>query len=297
MKVLISGASGLIGKALKDLLLKNNHEVWTLVRAKADSPQNNQIFWDIENQSLNLSEVEGFDAFINLSGENIAGGRWTESFKKKLHDSRIKTTGLLVDSINKLKSPPKVFLSASAIGFYGDRGEESLDESSQQGLGFLPTLSKLWEDSANQAKNTRIVNLRTSVVLSEEGGALSKMKLPFKLGLGGRLGDGKQYMSWISLEDEIGAIYFCLTNPDISGPVNLTSPQPVRNAEFTKTLASVLRRPAIFHVPRLAAKIFLGEMADELLFGSNKIFPIKLLEKGFKFQHTELRSALEAIFI
>ncbi len=290
MKILISGASGLIGSALTNYLTKGNHEIWHLVRHSPTKDQK-QILWDPYNDIISKSDLESFDAMINLSGENIAK-RWTSEVKKQIRDSRIKTAALLSKTINELKNPPQVFISSSAIGFYGNRKDETLDENSPAGKGFLPELSSEWENAANQTTACRVVNIRTGVVLSKKGAALKKMLLPFKLGLGGKLGDGQQYMSWISIEDQCRAIEFCLTHENISGPVNLTAPNPVRNDEFTKTLAAVLHRPAILPLPYFAGKLIFGEMADDLLFGSTRVMPSKLMQNKFEFKFPILEDAL-----
>jgi uncharacterized protein (TIGR01777 family) len=294
VKVLISGASGLIGTALKEMLEGEKHEVWRLVRRESDL-KNKEILWDPENRFLNAKSLEGFDVIINLNGENIAGKRWSKKFKKILKDSRLKPTKFLADIINQLKSPPKVFISGSAMGFYGNRGNEIITEASTPGEGFLPELSMNWEKAAEGVKCSRVVLLRTSVVLSEKGGALKKMLLPFKMGLGGKLGSGKQFMSWISLEDECRAIYFCMQNENISGPVNLASPQAVTNEEFTIILAAVLKRPAFFSVPVFILRLLFGDMADQALLTGINLKPQKLLSNNFKFKHQKLSELLPVI--
>ena len=295
MKVLISGSSGLVGKALCNLLIKKGIAVYRLVREDPDTnPQ--AIFWDPYEKKINLSAIENFDAVVHLAGENIASGRWTKALKEKIADSRILPTGFLAESLIKLNDPPKVFLSASALGFYGDRPDENLDEDSLPGEGFLAEVAKKWEEASYKVseKGIRLVNMRIGVVLSKHGGALKRMLPVFKLGLGGRLGDGKQFMSWIGIEDLCRAIHFSILNQNISAAVNFVSPNPVTNSEFTKMLAKVLRRPALLPVPKFAPRMIFGQMADEILFSNAKIFPKKLHNNGFKFKYPELHDALKS---
>ncbi len=292
MKVLVSGSSGLVGSALVSELGAEGHTVSRLVRSRSGTAPD-RIFWDPAKWVLDPADLEGYDAIIHLSGENIAG-RWTREKKLRIEQSRVESTRLLSEAIISLKQPPKVFLSASAIGYYGNRDDEILTEDSVAGEGFLADLSCRWEDAAKPPSyaGIRVVNLRIGVVLSSRGGALEKMLLPFKLGLGGRVGDGEQYWSWIAMDDLIGAILFALTNDEISGPVNLVSPNPVTNSEFTRVLGKVLNRPTVIPLPSIIARAAFGEMADEALLASVRVVPQKLLEKGFEFQYTDL----EAIF-
>jgi uncharacterized protein len=291
MRILISGSSGLVGTDLKNFLITEGHDVYSLVR-RSTKPK--EIFWDPENSKLNLGEIEGFDAVIHLAGENIANKRWTKKQKEKISETRIQGTKLLSESLAQLNKAPKVFICASAIGFYGERSEESLDEESRPGKGFLAETCIAWEAACQAAvkKGIRTINLRIGVILSSKGGALAKILPVFELGLGGSLASGKQYMSWIALDDVIGAIYFLLHREDISGPVNLCSPNPIRNSELSKTLAKVLFRPAILPVPGFLMKLLLGQMAEELLLVSSKIYPKKLKEAAYQFLYPDLEPAL-----
>jgi uncharacterized protein (TIGR01777 family) len=293
-KVLISGSSGLLGTALMQSLGVEGYEITRLMRKPTSAA--GQIAWDFA-QPLAPQSVSGFDAVIHLAGESIAS-RWTESKKKAIRDSRVLGTRHLAEALARAASPPRVFISASAIGFYGDRGDEILrEDSASGGSGFLPEVCREWEAAAEPAVNAgiRTAFLRTGIVLSAKGGALNQMLPPFRMGLGGRIGSGRQWMSWIDLQDEIGAIRHVLVNESLSGPVNSVSPKPVTNAEFTKTLASVLSRPSIFPMPAFAARLAFGQMGDELLLGSQRVEPAKLTASGFVFQQPDLRGALQDI--
>jgi len=296
MNILVAGASGLIGTSLVKLLRANGHKVRILVRERSLVSAEN-IFWDPSTGNLDASQISDIDAVVNLSGQNIAGSKWTTTYKQKIRDSRIQTTQLLVDTICNLKNHPKVLLNASAVGFYGSRGSENIDESSSSGEGFLADVCREWEAVTTKAsaRGIRVVLSRTGMVLSPTGGALQKMLLPFKLGLGGKLGSGTQFMSWISLADAVNAMSFCLENNNVQGPVNLVAPQPLTNLEFTKTLGWVLRRPTMFTVPASVLKITLGQMADELLLSSIKAYPKLLLDNGYRFLHDRLDTALLAV--
>ena len=291
MKILISGSSGFIGANLKNFLIENGCEVKRLVRKTTQ--KDDEISWDIPSESYELKDFEGFDAFINLSGENIFG-IWTESKKKRIVESRLNTTTLLTKIIKKLKSPPATFISASAIGFYGNRGDELLDEYSQKGSGFFPELADEWEKSANLVidKNLRVVNLRIGLVLSKNGGALEKMLTPFRFGLGGNIGNGNMYWSWISLNDLLSAVLFILNNRSIKGAVNMVSEHPLRNKEFTKILGKVLSRPTVLPVPTFLIKTLLGEFGDEALLASTRVIPKKLIDAGFNFKDSDLEKTL-----
>lgn len=294
LKVLISGASGLVGTSLCAFLGVAGHSVAKLVRRKAKS--SDEISWDPDAGVLDSAAVEGFDAWINLSGENVAGGRWTEDFKKKLFSSRVDTTGLLAKTINQISSPPSVFISASAIGIYGERGDELLTENSAPGQDFLADLARRWEEEALAAQNkTRMVLPRIGLVLSSRGGALQKMLLPFKLGLGGKIGSGQQYMSWITLDDVIYGIYHALMTPSVAGPLNFVTGQAVTNSEFVATLGHVLNRPTIVPLPAIAVKALFGEMGKRLLLGSLRVVPEKLIATGFVAKFTELQAALRHV--
>jgi len=292
MKVAITGATGLIGSTLSQRLRQGSHEVVKIVRgAQAQAPN---IAWDPVKGTIDSASLEGVDAVVHLAGESIAAKRWSDEQKKKIRDSRVDGTKLLSTTIASLTRPPKVFVSASAIGFYGDRGNEALTETSSSGTGFLADVCKEWETATQPAKDKdiRVVNVRTGVALSTKGGALQKMLPIFLLGGGGIIGDGNQYMSWLSLDDEIGAIEFALTTDSLSGPVNIVSPNPVTNKEFTRVMGEVLHRPTIFPLPAFAARIIMGEMADELLLSSQKVIPEKLTAAGYKFVYPGLKEAL-----
>ncbi len=280
MKILLSGSSGLIGSALKSSLINEGHEVLPLSR-------------DF-NQSIDFTNV---DVVIHLAGENIAQGRWTKEKKAEIKNSRINNTRLLSEQIATSNHKPSLFISSSATGFYGDRLDSILDEKSSSGSGFLPEVCVEWEQSTQPAEQAgvRTVHIRTGIVLSKKGGALKKMLPPFQMGGGGILGSGNQYMSWISLEDEIRAISFIIHNSNIVGPVNLTAPNPVNNKEFTKVLGKVLKRPTIVPLPGFAAKLIFGEMADAILLTGNRVLPNKLIESGFKFNHETLEIALKNV--
>jgi uncharacterized protein (TIGR01777 family) len=293
-KVLISGSSGFLGSALTQNLGADGYEITRLIRRPTSAT--GQIAWDF-SQPLAPQSVSGFDAVIHLAGESIAS-RWTDSKKEAIRDSRVLGTRHLAEALARAASPPRVLISASAIGFYGDRGDETLREDSASGeSGFLPEVCREWEAAAEPAVNAgiRTAFLRTGIVLSAKGGALKQMLPPFRMGLGGRIGGGRQWMSWIDLEDEIGAILHILVNESLRGPVNSVSSNPVTNAEFTKTLASVLSRPAIFPMPAFAARLLFGQMGDELLLGSQKVEPAKLTASGYLFRKPNLRGALEGI--
>ncbi len=297
MKVLISGAKGFIGSALSRALQNEGHQLTSLTRKKS-TEDFSDIYWNPEQGLLDQSRLEGFEAVIHLAGESIAEGRWTEEKKKRIRDSRVQGTTFLSESLARLQSPPQVFVTASAIGFYGDRGNEVLDESSSGGQGFLPEVCQAWENStaAAKAKGIRTVHVRTGIVLGKEGGALKAMLIPFKLGVGGRLGDGQQYMSWIVREDLVRIFQFVLVKDAISGPVNGVGPLPVTNLEFTKALGAVLHRPTLFPAPAFALKIALGEMAEALLLSSARVQPKKLLDAGFGFKYGEVNEGLRSIF-
>lgn len=294
MKVLISGSSGFIGSQLTKYLNSKGHEIIRVVRKKADN--SGKISWDIKNKKYNLTDYEGFDAYINLSGENIFG-YWTKTKKNKIIESRINSTKLLTEIILRLNSPPKTFISASAIGYYGDRGDEALDEQSNKGIGFFPDLAENWEYSANIARkeNVRVVNLRIGLVLSGNGGALKKMIRLFRLGLGGNIADGSMYWSWISLDDLVSSVLFILNNKVIDGPVNIVSNNSLKNKDFTKILGKVLSRPTILPVPAIIIKKLLGEFGEETLLASTRVIPQKLIDSGFEFLHTDLEKTLKDI--
>jgi hypothetical protein len=293
MKILVSGSTGLVGSALVPHLSKAGHQAVRLVR-KRPAPGEAAIFWDPADGILDAAALEGFDAIIHLSGESIAQGRWTDARKNRIRDSRIRSTELLARRIAGLSRPPQVLLCASAIGFYGDRDEETLKEDSPPGDDFLARLCRDWEAASEPAvrKGVRVVWHRFGMILSPRGGALAKMLLPFRLGAGGRLGDGRQFMSWIVIDDVLGALLHALTVNALRGPVNTVSPRPVTNAEFTRTLGRVLRRPTIIPMPGFAARLAFGEMADALLLASQRVEPARLLASGYRFAYPDLEPAL-----
>ena len=292
MRVLITGSSGLIGSALIESLAANGHEVIRLLRKNfaEDSP-----VWDPENGVIDMTDVRDIAAVVHLAGDRIAEGRWNDRKKDRIINSRVRGTKLLAEFFAASNHQPHTIVSASAIGVYGDRGEEYVDESSESGNGFLADVCKHWEGATAPAVNAgiRVVNVRLGVVLSTEGGALKKMLLPFKMGLGGVIGSGKQYMSWVSITDVVGMIEYIIANDSMRGPVNLVSPNAVSNREFTKTLGQVLHRPTIFPMPAFVARIAFGEMANEMLLVSTRAVPKKLVDGGYKFRHPELGEAFE----
>jgi len=297
MKIILTGGTGLIGRELTTALARDGHQLTSLVR-EVKSPANHATTfarWDIERGEIeDASQLEAQDAVIHLAGESVAEGRWTEDKKRRIRDSRVKGTRLLVETLARLHQPPKTLVSASAIGFYGaDRGDESLTEESGPGSDFLAGVCREWETEAGRAKDfgARVVLLRTGIVLSARGGALGKMLPIFKIGMGGKLGDGRQLMSWISLADEIAAIRFALENKSVHDALNLTAPRPVTNAEFAETMGRMLSRPAFLRVPPFALRLALGEMAATVL-GSLRVLPNKLEAAGYQFQFPELENAL-----
>ncbi|HEX7998469.1 MAG TPA: TIGR01777 family oxidoreductase [Pyrinomonadaceae bacterium] len=296
MKILVTGASGLVGTALLPALKAAGHEVYRLVRSAADRAANG-INWNPSEGTIDAASLEGMEAAIHLAGENIAEGRWTDEKKRRIRESRVKGTRLLSETLAGLEQKPHTLLSASATGFYGDRGDELLTEQSASGKDFLAEVCREWELATQPAAQSgmRVVNLRFGVILSAEGGALKKMLTPFKLGVGGKIGSGRQYMSWIGIDDAVGAILFALETETLRGPVNVVSPQPVTNLEFTKTLGRVLSRPTIFSVPEFAARLAFGEVADALLLSSTRVVPLRLKEAGYQFKYPELELVMHHI--
>lgn len=296
MKVLMTGSSGLIGSALGARLASQGHGVTRLVRAKPAAGAA-ALEWDPAAGRLDAAALEGFDAVVHLAGESIASGRWTAARKARIRDSRIQGTRLLSERLARLMRKPAVLVCASAIGYYGNRGEEVLGESSPAGSGFLADLCREWEAASDAAASAgiRVVNLRTGLVLSRQGGALPRMLVPFRLGVGGRIGDGRQYMSWITLDELTGVYLYALRTETLAGPVNAVTPNPVINADFTRTLGRVLRRPTLFPLPAFAARLVLGEMADELLLASARVQPARLVATGYVFRFAELENALRHV--
>jgi uncharacterized protein len=293
MKVLIAGSSGFIGTALCKAFATTNTPVYHLSRTNSSSSDTRSIPWNPTEGKLDPKSIEYFDVVINLAGESISG-RWTNAKKKAILDSRLAATSLLAKTLALLQHPPKVFLNASAIGYYGNRADEILTETSPPGNDFLADVCKQWESATEPAAKNgiRTVLLRTGIVLSTQGGALKKMLLPFKLALGGNLGSGTQYMSWITMEDLVGAIFHLIQDKRCHGPFNLTCPDPVPNATFTKTLGGILNRPTFFSQPPWLIKLILGEMGEKLLLASTRATPKKLLENGYLFLYPELNEAL-----
>jgi uncharacterized protein len=292
-RILVSGGSGPIGTALLPALKTSGCAVTRLVRGAATGAD--QIVWN-PTQPLAADSVSGFDAVIHLAGETIVG-RWTEAKKRRILDSRRQGTGHLAEAVAKAAQRPRVFISASAVGYYGNRGDEILREDSPSGGGFAAEICRLWEAAAQPAAaaGVRTVQMRLGVVMSGKGGALQKMLPPFRLGLGGRLGDGRQWWSWVSVDDVASAILHVLNHVELQGPVNTVAPQPVTNADFTKTLASVIQRPALFPMPAFAVRLVFGEMGEELFLASQRVEPAKLAASGYHFKHPELHKALEDI--
>lgn len=292
MNILISGASGLIGNALVSYLSQQGHQVFKLYRGKENDHQS--FHWQPERGLIHFDDTIQLDAIINLCGVNIGDQRWSATRKQAIIESRIISTDLLSKTISKLEHPPAIYINASAIGFYGNSGDTIVDEASPQGNNFLTDIVTQWESATLPAVDAgiRTVCIRSGIVLSAEAGALQKMLLPFKLGLGGRVGSGKQYMSWIALEDEVRAIEFLLNTPSLKGPVNLCSPSPVTNSEFSQTLGQVLKRPTIFPLPAFIVRLVFGEMGQKLLLEGCRVKPKKLTEAGFKFRYPTLEEGL-----
>ena len=292
MRIAISGSSGMVGRALATALLADGHDVVPLVRDNADG-----IHWTPATGEFDQEKMGDVDVLVHLAGENIAQGRWTKAKKERIRSSRTDATRLLCESLAKMKSGPRTMISASAIGIYGDRGDEVLDEDAAPGEGFLPDVCRNWESATQVVVDAgmRVVNLRLGMVLSRAGGALKPMLLPFKLGLGGRMGSGRQYWSWITLTDAVRVIQFTIDTPTLSGPVNAVTPVAVTNLEFTKALGKAIRRPTIFPRPGPAARMVLGQMADGLILASARVVPRKLEEAGFKFSHSQLDDALQHV--
>ena len=290
MRVVVSGASGLIGAALVPSLRSRGHDVLRLVRREA--AQADEIRWDPAAGDLDVSLLQGVDAFVNLSGENL-GKRWTDARKRAILDSRVRSTELLARTAAALDPKPSVLVVASAVGVYGDRGDEIITEESRAGSGFLADVVRAWEAAADPAREAgiRVGHLRQGIVLSKDGGALKPMLLPFKLGVGGRVGSGKQWWSWIGLDDVV-ASYARVLEGDLAGAINATAPNPATNEQFTKALGSALHRPTVLPVPGFAARALFGEMGDAMLLGGQRVLPARLVEAGFDFSAPTLDVAL-----
>ena len=299
LTVAVTGASGLVGSALCVAMKQRGWSALRIVR-RADANATaalaaDEIAWEPTANKWDAARLNGVDAVVHLAGENIAGGRWTAALKQRIRDSRVVGTKLLAESLAQLDRPPRVLVSASAIGYYGNRADALLAEEHGPGHGFLPDVCVEWEQATAPAtaRGIRVVNLRIGIVLSAKGGALQKMLLPFRLGVGGRVGSGGQFWSWISLPDLVGVILHAITTDSLAGPVNTVSPEAVTNREFTQTLGSVLHRPTIIPMPAFAARLAFGEMADGLMLASARVFPFRLQATGYPFQHPNLRAALQ----
>jgi uncharacterized protein (TIGR01777 family) len=298
MKILVSGSHGLVGKALLKSLTDDGHEVFRLVRHEPifGDPE---IWWDPGKGHIDAEHLEGLDVVVHLAGESIGSGRWTSEKKRAILESRVKGTLLLTESLARLSRPPSVLLSASAIGYYGNRGDEVLTEQSSAGNDFLAKVCTEWEGATTPAieKGIRTVHTRFGLILDDAGGALATMLTPFRMGIGGRVGSGKQWMSWIALDDVISGLKFLMGETTTRGPVNFVAPKPVTNAEFTKTLGRVLSRLTLFPVPEFGVRLAFGEMADALLLSSQRVEPSVLKSKGFEFQWPMLEGALRNILL
>jgi len=300
MKILVTGSTGLVGTALVSALAREGNTVCRLVRPQStvslETKDGFNVAWNPATGELGGAGV-GPDAVVNLAGAPIGDGRWTSERKEVLRSSRIESTRALVNALGKMNARPRVLVSASAIGIYGNRGDELLTEESKSGGDFLAGVTQEWEAEALKAEalGIRVVLARFGIILAREGGALAKIMLPFKIGAGGKLGSGKQWMSWVLLEDVVGVLRLAIENASIRGAVNVVAPKPVRNEEFTKVLAKILRRPALFPAPAFALRLALGEMADALLLSSQRVLPQALEKTGYRFLHADLPSAFSTI--
>jgi uncharacterized protein (TIGR01777 family) len=296
MIIAVTGSTGLVGNALANALETEGHSVRRVVRRSATPGAGDgyEIHWNPAAGTIDAAAFNDVDAVVHLAGASVAAHRWTAAVKKEIRDSRVRGTSLLCETLAGLASRPTVLISASAIGYYGDRGDERLDESSPPGTGFLAEVCQEWEQATAPARDAdiRVVNLRIGVVLSRQGGALKSMLTPFKLGFGGIIGSGRQYFSWITLDDLVRAIQFAVSAAALSGPVNAVAPEAVTNGDFTKTLGRVLRRPTVVPMPAFAARLAFGEMADELFLASARVEPKSLVATQFEFQHPQLEPAL-----
>jgi uncharacterized protein len=298
LKIAITGSNGMVGQRLVQTFSDQKHEIFRVVRSRNENVKEPTISWDPEKRFLDLQLLDGMDVVIHLAGETISK-RWTKKQKEKIEKSRVQGTKLLSSSLTKLKNPPKCLLSASAIGFYGNQPySELLDENSDRGIGFLPDVVQQWEDATRPAeeKGIRVIHMRFGVILDRNAGALKKMLFPFQWGFGGKIGTGRQAFSWISLDEIPEIIQFLIENKNVTGPVNVVSPEPVTNYRFTKILGRVLKRPTILPIPAFLLKAIYGEMADQLLLEGNRVSSKKLVNSGYTFQHSDLKQTLEHMF-
>jgi len=291
-RIAVTGSTGLIGEALIASLQGEGHTIQRVVRDAAKAGPDD-VVWDLSTRTIDADKLEGVDAVVHLAGEPIGGSRWTDETKQRILDSRVVGTSLMAETLAALTDKPDVFVSSSAIGYYGDRGDEVLTEDSSHGDDFLAEVCIAWEAAAAPAVEAgiRTVFPRTGVVIAQDGPLIDKIELPFRLGVGGKVGSGAQYVPWIALEDEVAALRFLIDN-DLSGPVNLTAPEPVTNLELTKAIGEVLKRPTVFPIPAFAIKALYGEMGATLATVSNRVIPRRLLDAGFSFAHTDIRTAL-----
>jgi len=294
MRIVVTGSTGLIGRALIPVLQSQGHSVTRLVRKQ--TPAADEIAWNPAQGKIPTSELEGFDAVVHLAGESIVG-RWTAAKKVRIRESRVEGTRLLSEALAQLRQPPQTLVSASATGYYGNQYDEVMTETSSAGVLFLSSVCVAWEEATEPAARhgIRVVNPRIGFVLSGAGGGLSAMLPPFKMGVGGRVGNGRQYLSWIAIDDVVGVILHALTKTDMSGPVNTVAPFPVTNAEFTRALGEALHRPTVFPLPAFAARLVFGEMADNLLLASTRVNPARLLASGYAFRFPKLPEALRHV--
>lgn len=300
MRIAITGAGGLIGSPLTTHLADEGHDVIQLRRARADSPagahaeSTDTATWDPMGGSIDREALEGLDAFVHLAGEPIAGGRWTTAKKKRIHESRARGTELVATALSQCARPPATLVCASAVGYYGDRGDTLLDETSPPGEGFLADVCRAWESAADLARETgiRVVHVRFGPVLARNGGALAEMLTPFRLGVGGVVGSGRQFMSWIALDDAVGAVLHALDDTSLEGPLNVVAPEPVRNRAFTRALGETLGRPTVVPLPAFAARLAFGQLADELLLASTRVDAGRLTRHGYTFRFPNLRATL-----
>ncbi len=296
MRIAITGSTGLIGEALRDHLLEAGHRVHRVVRDR-DQAQSGDIYWSVRDREIDAGGLVGVDAVVHLAGHPIGGERWSPAVKAKIRDSRVVGTALLAETLADMTDGPMVLLSGSAVGFYGSRGDEVLTEDAGPGDDFLADVTVAWERAADPARaaGLRVAHPRTGVVIASGGPLIEKVELPFKLGFGGRIGDGSQYVPWIALEDEVRALAFLLDH-DVSGPVNLTAPEPVTNAELTEALGAVLNRPTVLPTPTIGIRVLYGEMGVTLATASQRAVPRVLLDAGFEFEVTDIREALRRAF-